>query len=52
MARGNQHALLTESAPVREDCFLQGAGDNWDEGKLQKEARKNTRAESMHADFL
>ena len=41
------------SAAVREDCFLKGSGDSWDEGNLQKQARKkNTSAGSMHADLL
>jgi len=51
MARGNQHVLLTKPASVRGDCFLQGAGDSWDEGNVQKQARKSTSAGSMHANF-
>lgn len=53
LARGNQHVLLTESAAVTEDCFLQGAGDSWDEGNSQKQARKkNISTGSTHADLL
>lgn len=53
MARGNQHLLLIESTAVRENCFLQGAGDSCDKGNLQKQARKkNTSVGSTHAALL